>query len=71
MATQKGKTVEQAKSAGKAATPEYTAEELAYSGRIHYPPEGVIAAMRYAGRKMATLEEATRITETFMRKEIK
>lgn len=50
----------------------YTAEELAGNHKIfHTSHEIVVIALRLAGKKTATLAEATSIIEKFKNKEVK
>ncbi len=70
MATQKEKTVEP-KTTVKTDASRYTVKELAESGIFGSYSDGVAAAMRYAGKTSATVEEAKKLTETFLKREVK
>lgn len=50
----------------------YTAHELAAAAKevFHASPDIVTAALRIAGVKKATVQEATRIVEDFRKKEV-
>lgn len=59
--------------AAKSTAPQYKAEELANAAnRIFGVPQDVVtAALRMAGVKSATLEEAKKIVAEFAKKEVK
>lgn len=70
MATQKANEQPKTVASGKQNQSRYTAEELAYSGKVGNP-DVVIVAMRLAGKKEATLEEGKRIVDAFLKREVK
>ena len=59
--------------AAKATAPQYTAEELAKAaGKVFGVPQDVVtAALRMAGVKSATVEEAKKIVTEFAKREVK
>lgn len=59
--------------AGTATAPQYTAAELANAAqRVFGVPQDVAtAALRMAGVKAATIEEAKKIVQDFAKKEVK
>lgn len=71
MATQKEKSAESA-ALKKVEEPMYTVRELAAaSARFGVRPECVTAAMQFNHMQSATLNEAKRIIESFMKREVK
>ena len=59
--------------AGTATAPQYTAAELANAAQRVFgvPPDVATAALRMAGVKTATIEEAKKVVLEFARKEVK
>ena len=66
-------TKETKQAAGTKAAPQYTAAELANAAqRVFGVPQDVAtAALRMAGVKTATIEEAKKIVQDFAKKEVK
>lgn len=70
MAVQKDKTVEHT-TTKKSEEPKYTIQELAAaSTRFGVQPECVAAAMKFNHLHSATLSEAKKVIENFMKKEV-
>lgn len=66
-------TKEARQAADKLTAPQYTAAELANAAQKVFgvPQDVVTAALRMAGIKSATIEEAKRVVMDFARKEVK
>lgn len=66
-------TKETKQAAGTKAAPQYTAAELANAAQKVFgvPQDVATAALRMAGVKTATIEEAKKIVQDFAKKEVK
>lgn len=66
-------TKEARQAADKPTTPQYTAAELANAAQKVFgvPQDVATAALRMAGVKAATIEEAKKIVQDFAKKEVK
>ncbi|WP_302618840.1 hypothetical protein [uncultured Oscillibacter sp.] len=66
-------TKETKQAAGTKAAPQYTAAELANAAQKVFgvPQDVATAALRMAGVKAATIEEAKKIVQDFAKKEVK
>ena len=66
-------TKEARQAADKPTAPQYTAAELANAAQKVFgvPQDVVTAALRMAGVKAATIEEAKKIVQDFAKKEVK
>lgn len=66
-------TKETKQAAGTKAAPQYTAVELANAAQKVFgvPQDVATAALRMAGVKAATIEEAKKIVQDFAKKEVK
>lgn len=66
-------TNETKQAAGTKAAPQYTAAELANAAQKVFgvPQDVATAALRMAGVKAATIEEAKKIVQDFAKKEVK
>ena len=66
-------TKETKPAAGTKAAPQYTAAELANAAQKVFgvPQDVATAALRMAGVKAATIEEAKKIVQDFAKKEVK
>lgn len=66
-------TKETKQAAGTTAAPQYTAAELANAAQKVFgvPQDVATAALRMAGVKAATIEEAKKIVQDFAKKEVK